>query len=171
MPGVAFPYFPPRPTPGIGITKAYTTFKQFEEDCVVQAKLNGDRSGALILDGEVYIQNRHGGLYRMTVDNRKQLLALPNRTLLDGEVEKKLFLPFEAVVIDGESLVTAGPEVRVAAAEELCKTYGIPYVFSPENAVCGDKRWEGYVFKRRGSRYGILGSESQNSPEWVKRKW
>jgi hypothetical protein len=171
VPGISLPFFPPRPVEGQKIKGPKDlNFKELAETYVIQAKLNGDRATALVLAGKVFIQNRHGSWFKHPVENQQELLKLPDRTVLDGEVWKKKFYPFEAVVIGGDSFMLRGPELRVQTCVTVCQHFKLPYIFSWENAKVTDE-WEGYVFKEKGTPYLPLGSESQTTQGWWKRKW
>jgi hypothetical protein len=164
------PFFPPRPTTGARITCPADISIIDQSKYLCQGKLNGDSSCILVLDGKTYAQNRHGSWFKHPIDGLSNFLKLPNRTLLAGEVWQKNFYPFEAVVLGGKSLVFTGPEVREAAAIQCCELMGISFIFHPQDAMPTPK-WEGFVLKRRGSPYIPLGSDSQLSKDWVKRKW
>jgi hypothetical protein len=168
--GISMPFFPPRPGTGSWI-KDESDLKTIDKGkYVVQGKLNGDRCCSLTLKNKVYLQNRHGSWFKHPVENISALVKLPDCTLLDGEVKNKLFYPFEAVVVGGQSLMFKCPSIREKAAKRLCFEFGIPFIFCAENIrKCLD--WEGFVLKEKGSFYLPLGSDSQETKTWWKRKW
>ena len=151
---------------------------------VLQPKLNGDRAGLAVIEGNrVVIQSRRGDWYPFEVQNRNTFAkSCSPGTLFDGEVYRKVFYPFELLAINGESLLREPVEARIYSAREVCETIGVPWLFSPP---CSEwlkaqataieppltRQWEGVVAKMKGTPYKILGAAHQESPEWTKLKW
>lgn len=185
VPGISFPFYPPRPITGSMITRSTVVgfVKSNVENWLIQPKLNGDRVLVLIKDSEVYFANRHGSFYKFAVANKAQLLTLPNLTVLDGEVKDKMFDPFEAVVEAGQSLARACPSLRAERAKFIAQTQLLrPYLFDPvtqawmestmaSNSTARVPCWEGTVRKRLGSPYTPLASSTQTAGVWIKNKW
>lgn len=144
---------------------------------MAQRKLNGDRALVGVADGEVKIANRHGRWYQHTVSNMKDFEQLPSGTLLDGEVYKKTFYPFEVLALKNQSLMNEGPELRCAEAEVITEIVELPWIFGDVTLEwlqrLGENlpQWEGVVLKEKSSTYVPLGSETRNSTTWFKRKW
>jgi hypothetical protein len=110
--GITLPFFPMRPRTGRRITAA--NVDQVYADATSgqwhpQKKLNGDRAVLAIQDNRTMIISRYGDLYRHPVDNINDFLKLPNGTLLDGEVWKKKFYPFEALGVGNVVIVERRP--------------------------------------------------------------
>jgi len=186
IPGVQMPFFPMRPTTGSmirGIEQIDTIMEMISSHTwEVQPKLNGDRVTVAVIDGKAYAQNRHGKWYSYTIENLKSYLALPNRTLLDGEVYEKMFYPFEALAIGGESLMRECPSVRIGTAKAFSHVIGVEWKFETptrewliknfqEQTKLRVPVWEGIVRKKVGTPYAILGSDSQESTNVFKNKW
>ena len=179
IPGLNFPYYPPRPRTGVVITASnYSALVEKESSrYVIQPKLNGDRAELLVKDGRISFANRHGSLYSFAVKNAQDFTALPDLTVLDGEVWQKNFYPFEAVVVGGISFMRECPTVRSAKAKEISNSLGHTWIFDFEGiGWLGMQRrdlptWEGVVLKQLGSPYLPLASDTQHTVQWVKRKW
>ncbi len=169
---LSFPYYPPRPKAGVTLRAVS------DRDCSryhISPKLNGDRGNLVVIDGDVHISNRHGSLYQFNVKNRKDFLKLPSHTVVDGEIWKGVFYPFEAVAVGGDSLMRQCPSVRAAQARELCRLVGVDWLFETPNKKWYSSvklpAWEGVVKKRLGSPYVPLASATQSSTSWFKNKW
>lgn len=186
VPGLSMPFFPMRPSHGPSLTKESDVHEILASiDCgnVVQSKLNGDRLCLAVVNGKVYIQNRHGGWAKGTCNNKEKFLEITEKYFfggpccLDGELFGKEFHPFEVLVIDGKSLMRDGPETRVSAAKEVCRHLGMPFFFNTPTAkwmMNFDKNcphWEGVVIKKRGTPYVVMSSASGSSSGISKRKW
>ena len=179
IPGLSMPFFPMRPSHGVSISpiNKATVIEQEAKKYFIQPKLNGDRAALLVQSGALHIQNRHGDWYRFGIKNGRQFLHLPDTTLLEGEVFESRFHPFEALVVDGESMLRECPSVRAFEARRLCSLIGVEWLFeSPTTGwvlhnFCRSKEWEGVVLKKLGSPYLPLGLATQHSSTWWKRKW
>lgn len=172
-----------RPRTGVRIT--LTNVKQIFNTAIggqwhAQKKFNGDRCILAVSNGQVTLVNRHGSCLKHPVDNQADFLRLPNDTLLDGEVWKKDFYPFEALIVGGEKLFQRTPKERETAARELVTTLQHEWIFTTitlewmtECVLKGDRNpvFEGLVLKQANSPYIMLGSENQESPTWQKVKW
>jgi ATP-dependent DNA ligase len=186
VPGLRPTFFPMRPTTGYMIRTVDTIKRILDQVAtgshVIQPKLNGDRGTLTVLDGQVYIFNRHGSAYKMTVVNREDYSTLPDKTVLDGEIIDRHFTPFEAIVVGGKSLMDECVTVRIAEAKVIAEKYD-EWLFEtpslewlvenfktqvPLNNRC---RWEGVVKKATKKPYTPMGSDSQDSPDWWKHKW
>jgi ATP-dependent DNA ligase len=182
VPGIAMPFFPMRPAIG-RVLRNKGNVQEFDrqvlqtDDWVVQPKLEGDRASIGVVDGKVYIQNRHGGWLKHKVENLELFSKLPDRTVLDGEVYKKNFYPFDCLAVDGRSKVTSTVMEREVLAFQMCKYVGVPWKFErPSEAWISKLRehtpvYGGVVLKRSMSPYIILGSDSTFSLDWLKRCW
>jgi len=180
--GLSLPFFPMRPTKGRVLSRP-ASIKELWEDAVerqlwvMQPKLNGDRVGLACVDGKVYAQNRHGGRYAFKIANALDFLRLPNRTCFDGEVWKGNFYPFECLACNNHSFLMAEVHERVVLAKAMVASLGHPWLFDPPSLVWLLRRaanlpsFEGVVLKRRGSRYLKLGTATQFSGDWLKRRW
>lgn len=178
--GISLPFFPMRPTKGARVTKDNVR-RLFAEATnghyLAQKKLNGDRACLAVKDGRVTIINRRGEFLKHPVSNTKDFLKLSDGTLLDGEVWQKGFYPFEALVIENSSLLQACPTVREAEAKKISSFLGHQWIFTPPTLEWLEllegnlPTWEGLVLKRVKSPYIMLGSENQESPTWMKRRW
>lgn len=177
---LTFPFFPMRPTRGTTIMseadKAVLLEKRSKDSWFLQPKLNGDRALLAKVNNQILIANRHGSLLKHPVSNVKAFDSLPNNTVLDGEVEAKVFMPFEVIIINGKSLMAECPTVRAKEAEKVCKMCSVPWIFGTPTVewIMGggkDKRWEGVVAKRKHSIYVPLANERQESVSWFKHKW
>lgn len=188
MSGISVPFYPMRPKHGTSLMSdagVARTLADVKAGDVVQPKLNGDRACVAVDgNGDVVVQNRHGGEYKFGVSNLAALKTLPPKTVIDGEVHGREFLPFEVVAYAGESLTALPVEARVAACAEVCKQHGLKWKFAPltiESFMVLVKRgrvdkefrkeWEGVVIKQSGSKYRFLGSEGQESDQWFKRRF
>lgn len=180
--GLEFPFFPMRPVKGRALIRP-TGIKQLYRDAVekdhwvIQPKLNGDRVCLAIVDDRVHAQNRHGSVYKFNIKNAKDFLKLPNGTCFDGEVYRGQFHPFELLACDSKNLLLTGVQERVARAKKLVIGLGHDWMFETPSLAWIMQRWEhlpiyeGVVLKRAGSRYVMLGSDSQVNLSWFKRRW
>lgn len=178
IPGVAVPFFPMRPITG-PVLQDESDIAEIEaaKDYFWQPKLGGDRVLMAKVDGKLWFANRHGSWYSFSVENSKLWQPIPGQTLLDGEVYKKKFYPFEALVVAGKSHMRDCVTVRAQIAKELCEKYGEKFLFDPvspdwiRNGISMKRTdWEGLVGKKKNSPYLILGVK-KDSPQWVKRRW
>jgi ATP-dependent DNA ligase len=180
--GLELPFYPMRPIKGRVLQRAenikqlyYQTVE--EHHWVMQPKLNGDRACLAVVDGKVYVQNRHGGCYRMKVANAPDFLKLPNRTCFDGEVFKRNFYPFELLACNAMSFLRAEAQERVRLAKDMTRFIGHPWLFETPSLPWLLRRaanlptFEGVVLKATSSRYIMLGSDTQFSQDWMKRRW
>jgi ATP-dependent DNA ligase len=179
---IKLPFFPMRPTLGRAIVPGREEeVLSLLETHVAQLKLNGDRACVANFDGTVRIQNRHGSWFKNSVDLRPFQL-LPRGFCLDGEVYQKKFHPFEALAIDGVSLLAKPVEERIEQARYFCEGARLPWAWDfpgIEWLRCAAKAakhekipvYEGLVFKRRGSKYVLSGSADSPSQYWTKCKF
>jgi len=184
---LAFPFFPMRPTTGTPFTpKNYANVLSAVKNYHWQPKLNGDRVCAGVLDGKVYVQNRHGSFFKHPIHNLDKYLKLPSGTVLDGEVKDKEFLPFEALSYGTENFMKACPSERAKNAKIITEVVGVDWIFEvptqdwilEQITIAAQSRlrhqnpkWEGIVAKLKGSPYVPLGAETQTSRSWFKCKW
>jgi ATP-dependent DNA ligase len=180
--GIAMPFFPMRPATGRVLRNQGNVEEFYQQvlrkhDWVVQPKLEGDRACIGVLDGTVYIQNRHGGWYGHKVKNLQDFKKLPNRTVLDGEVFGGNFYAFECLASAGKSFLFATAEEREVLAYQLTKFLGHEWKFQkPSKGWVAKLRehapeYGGVVLKRAASPYIMLGSANQASLDWLKRCW
>lgn len=178
--GLAFPFYPMRPAKG-RVLKSAASFAEFwcttaqSDEWVIQPKMAGQRACLAFVNGHIYIQNRHGGWFGHGVDVTC-FLALPNRTALDGEVRNGLFHPFEALAVNGKSLLRCTTAEREVVAYQLTRTVGQPWMFERPTkrwlkSAMGTPDWEGVVIKKATAPYVVLGSSTQTSITWFKRVW
>lgn len=175
---LSVPFYPMRPRHSANLNRENLN-SVFEDGnlnrYVIQGKLNGDRA-VLAVDsqGEVHVTNRHGGFYKMTVST-SEFADLPEDTILDGEIYKKKFYPFDIVAYDGRKLLFTPAAERLRLLKNVCESHDIEYIFDVtladlQERIDGDM-WEGVVLKEADSPYIMLSSETQNSDTWTKRKW
>jgi len=182
VPGLCAPFYPMRPYRGPKLDK--TTVGQIMAKMklgdTIQRKLNGDRANLVVIDDQVKIFNRYMTQFSHTVLNASDFLRLGGPTVLDGEVWKSRFYPFECVVFKGLSLVENGPKDREACAKHVCEKLNLPWLYEVTEAwlqaeikLPHDLRsqWEGVVVKKANSPYRVLGTDAQESPFWGKWKW
>lgn len=185
-PGLAMPFFPMRPTRCRDIKTAAAAAEVFSKakarGSLLQPKLNGDRVEAAKHNGRLLFANRHGNWYNFSVKNASVWSAVEDGTVMDGEVWKGNFYPFEAMAVGSEILVWKGPHARAAAAEKLCRDLGQEYLF-PDLTLellealrarwsgVDNPEWEGMVEKAAGSPYICLGSAAKESDAWNKYRW
>lgn len=180
--GIAMPFFPIRPYPGHllrnqGSVEEFYWQELRKHDWVIQPKLDGDRACVGVLHGKVYIQNRHGSWYKHRVNNLEDFKKLPSGTVLDGEVFKGNFYPFDCLASAGKSylMMTAGE--REVMAYQAVKYIGHEWQFTRPNKAWVAKLHEhspiygGVVLKRMESPYIISGDPSKVSLDWMKRCW
>lgn len=180
--GLVLPFYPMRPAKGRRLSRP-VEIKQLWQDAVeqkrwvMQPKLGGDRACLACVDGRVYIQNRHGGVFRHKVANAADFLKLPNRSCFDGEVFKGNFYPFELLAMNGVSLLTTVVHERVRLAKDMAGFLRHPWLFDTPlmdwllRRKLNRPTYEGVVLKQAGSPYILLGSETQTSQKWLKRLW
>jgi ATP-dependent DNA ligase len=148
-----------------------------KHDWVIQPKLEGDRACVGVIDGKVYIQNRHGSWYKHRVNNLDDFKKLPNATVLDGEVFKGKFYAFDCLVSDGTVHLMATASEREVLAFQLTKYLRHEWKFErPSKAWVAKLHAQmpifgGVVLKRMNSEYVIHGSPNQSSLNWLKRTW
>lgn len=182
-----FPFFPMRPFTGArlfdeaAIDAALAL--QANGELILQKKLNGDRGVLGVLDSTVYLANRHGSFYKMTCDNTADFSDLPSGTLIDGEIYKKKFYPFEAIQIgDNKLFMERDTQLRIDAAQRVCCDLGIDWLFDiptkawmlEQKAIAdagGDIVWEGVVGKAPRCKYLPMASETSESANWRRMKW
>lgn len=180
--GIAMPFYPMRPAQGRVLRNQGTVDSFYHQvlrthHWVVQPKLEGDRACVGVLDGKVYIQNRHGGWYKHKVTNLEDFKKLPNRTVLDGEVFKGNFYPFECLAMAGKSYLLATATEREILGFQMSKYLGHEWKFEKPSKAWVAKLHDqlpvygGVVLKRAASPYIMLGSSSQASLDWLKRCW
>jgi hypothetical protein len=180
--GIAMPFLPIRPVSSSELRNQGNVeefyWKQLrKEDWVIQPKLEGDRACVGVLNGKVYIQNRHGSWYKPTVNNLEDFKKLPSGTVLDGEVFNGNFYPFDCLASAGKSylMMTAGE--REVMAYQAAKFLGHPWLFERPNKSWVAKLrgqmpfYGGMVLKRIGSPYIIPGSPDKLSLDWFKHCW
>jgi ATP-dependent DNA ligase len=145
----------------------------------VQRKLNGDRAVMVAQDSRISLFNRHGENFRHPVVNTS-LFSQFGLTVLDGEVWRSKFWPFEAIVWKGQSLIERGPAEREAMAYHACGLVNLPWIYALDrNWLYGELRqehslssqWEGVVIKQKDSPYRVLGTDTQDSETWTKWKF
>lgn len=182
-PGFRLPFFPMRPRLGQRIKTVDDVTRIFEEetDYDFTLKLNGDRACLAVLDGDAYAQNRHGDWYKMTIDNLDRFKSLAGAWLFDGEIYKKKFLPFEAIIVAGQSIAKRCPTYRKSVAMEVSSSLKIDWAYGHgiDDVLAMASKWigntnpviEGVVGKRKGSSYVPMGSSTQQSCQWLKHKW
>lgn len=169
-------FFPMRPT-ATGKMPVPALVNELRGRFVIQPKLNGDRAILWVLDGEIYIHNRHGGEYRLMVRNRATFARLPRGTVLDGEVFGGKFHPFEVVRYGDLDLSERGAEARCRLAESLCGWLEIEWLFAEPSAewlnagAANAPQWEGVVCKRRDAVYRPCKKSHHESADWFKLKW
>ena len=179
--GFAMPFYPMRPMHGPTI-KTPEDLNNLDPRYHWTLKVNGDRASVGVVDHECHVQNRHGDWFKQSVAGMELYSALDGTWLLDGEVYKKTFYPFEVIVKEGVSLAKECPSVRVNAARELTKVLGLQWLYGEDKLVLND--WlaeairrhdgtfiEGVVGRRLGSAYTPMGAATHESTKCVKRKW
>jgi ATP-dependent DNA ligase len=175
------PLFPMRPRTGLVISRL-EDLDNLDPDYHWSLKLNGDRALMGIKDGVAHYANRHGSWFKHNVVNTEAFTKrLKGTWLLDGEVYKKNFYPFELVESPDGSLTNACPSERAAKAMQICKILKVEWMYGTKDTLKQEARncvlelrsnpYEGVVGKLLGSKYIPLGSASRDSSSWVKRKW
>jgi hypothetical protein len=180
--GIAMPFLPIRPFPGPvlrnqGNVESFYWKELRRQDWVIQPKLEGDRACVGVLNKNVYIQNRHGDWYKKRVNNLEDFRRLPSGTVLDGEVFKGNFYPFDCLALAGKSYLLNTAGEREVLAFQVSKILKHDWMFERPN-----KRWVsalrgnmpihgGVVLKRMGSPYIIPGDPSKLSLDWMKQCW
>jgi ATP-dependent DNA ligase len=176
------PFFPMRPVKGRTL-RSPQQIKQFYDEIrdpgvwIAQPKLNGDRACLAVVDHKVYVQNRHGSWMTRTIKNARAFLKVPDRTAFDGEIFEGNFCAFEVLAVAGRSFLPASAAEREVMAFQLTALIKQPWMFPKPterwlmNRTANLPRYEGVVIKKVNSPYILLGSETQVSLTWFKRKW
>lgn len=154
---------------------------------LLQPKLNGDRVALTQWRGKLYAYSRHGAPYRQAIRNLDKYRALPEPAVLDGEVYRGRFIPFEALALGRDLLWRACVSERAAAAKAVAEKLDPgAWCFDPPTLAwlrqqfatqppAGLKcQWEGVVRKKLGCPYLPAASASQRElPAWAwyKHKW
>jgi hypothetical protein len=172
--GIGIPFYPMRPTPGLRAADDVLAH-DLANGWIAQGKLDGDRVMLGVSETGLIWANRHLALYSFNIKNAAKFARLPVGTCLDGECWKGNFYPFEALAIGTRSLLRTPVEDRIAAAKQVCLNLGVDWLFEPiSEGWVGKNRGvpqlEGYVKKRRGSFYEILGVQRE-SEFCTKCKW
>jgi ATP-dependent DNA ligase len=178
LPGLSMPMFPMRPKSGrqiISKTDIKDIFVRRKSGWTVQLKINGDRAQVGVNENGIHVANRHGGWYGLSVD-LTEWKSLPIGTLLDGEIFKKKFYPFEALAYAGQSLDRHTPADREAKAKELCEKAGVSWLYEPTPGILAKMREnmpiiEGVVLKMANTPYIPLSTATRESDTWIKWKW
>ena len=178
LPGLSMPMFPMRPKSGRQITTKTDIkdiFTRMKSGWTVQLKINGDRAQVGVNENGLHVANRHGGWYGLSVDTT-EWKSLPPGTLLDGEIFKKKFYPFEVVAYDGLSMDRSTPADREAKARWLCEKHGVQWLYEPTQGVLSKMREnmpviEGVVLKMANTPYLPLSTATRESDAWIKWKW
>lgn len=182
IPGIVMPFFPMRPVRGPRLqTKAdvleVLEAQKGEIEWVAQPKLNDDRVTLAVRGKKVLVQNRHGGWYAGTVRNLGRWAKLWDRTVLDGGVYDGKFYAFECLALFGQSMLQATTLEREICAMQMSRLCGVEWLFERPtrrwlSALSRNApQWEGVVLKRIRAPYQIAGSATQESTDWVKRRW
>ena len=176
--GLSMPFFPMRPKTGrriLTMDDVRDIITRLKDGWTVQLKLNGDRAEVGTDADGVHIANRHGTWYGLPVllDSFK---SLPVGTLLDGEVYKKKFYPFEVLAFGGESMLRCTPAQREAQAKEVCRGLNIPWMYEVDEGLLSKftanmPMIEGVVLKMAGSPYIPLSTATRESDSWIKWKF
>jgi ATP-dependent DNA ligase len=180
--GIAMPFYPMRPAQGRvlrnqGNVNDFNRQELKQHDWVIQPKLEGDRACIGVLDGAVYIQNRHGDWYKQRVNNLADFKKLPSGTVLDGEVFKGNFYAFDCLASGGKSHLMATAAEREVLAFQMTKYLKHEWKFERPSKAWVSKLhaqmpvYGGVVLKRMNSEYVIMGSPNQASLNWLKRTW
>jgi ATP-dependent DNA ligase len=176
------PFFPMRPTLGRRLVQPVSIRQLWYEAVeqkhwIMQPKLNGDRAELACVGGKVYVQNRYGSCYAFKVANAKDFLKLPQPLCLDGEVWKGNFYPFEVMACNGVNFLRAEAHERVQWAKDMVQWLGHAWLFETPSLAWLLRRsanlptFEGVVLKQFRTPYVLLGSASQSSLLWMKRRW
>ena len=178
LPGLSMPMFPMRPKSGRQITTKTDVkdiFTRIKSGWTVQLKINGDRALVGCNTNGLHVANRHGDWYKLSVD-LTEWKSLPPGTLLDGEIFKKKFYPFEVVAYAGQSLDRSTPAERESKAKWLCGQMGVEWLYEPKQSVLSKMRAnmptiEGVVLKMADAPYIPLANATRESDTWIKWKW
>lgn len=177
-----FPFFPMRPFTG----NRLFTREACEEamalhdrgELILQKKLNGDRGVVGVAEDGVHLANRYGAFYKMTCEGLAKFRALPVGTLIDGEIWKKQFYPFEVIQYGPTQLFNErNTQLRIDHAESICNSLGIEWLFTPPTLEWMDEWrgssevWEGVVAKEPRCKYFPMASEGSESSKWRRMKW
>jgi hypothetical protein len=181
--GIAMPFLPIRPVSSSELRNQGNVeefyWKQLrKEDWVIQPKLEGDRACVGVLDKNVYIQNRHGQWYTKRVNNLEDFRRLPSGTVLDGEVFKGNFYPFDCLALAGKSYLLNTVGEREVLAFQVSKILKHEWKFERPSKNPG---WPRCVATCRcgaalcssamGSPYIIAGDPTKQNLHWMKRTW
>lgn len=179
--GLSFPMYPMRPTEG-RMLRSRAQVRQLVREVaqfnwIMQPKLVGDRACLAVINRRTYVQTRHGGWYKHTVANRHDFLSLEDGTAFDGVVYDRQFHPFEALAVDGTSLLEDTTETRVEKAKTLVSLLGHEWMFEAptEDWLMGlsahSPKWAGVVLKRSDAPYVIQADARSASLTWMKKRW
>ena len=178
MKGWTIPFFPMRPANGPKLTKtlALEILEKMEtKRYVYQPKLNGDRALLAYVDKRIIVCNRHYGWYQFQIANAGAWIkALDSGSLLDGEVWRSNFYPFECLAEGGRSLKHNTMEEREIFAMQLCRLAKVEWMFkAPTKKFLLEPRvpFEGVVRKRADLPYLMLPNASGISSGWLKHRW
>ena len=179
--GIAMPFYPLRPVDGY-VLRNKSSIERLQKVIdsglwIAQPKMHGDRACLGLLDGKVYIQNRHGSWFKHKVKNADVFKKLPDKTVLDGEVFKGNFYPFEVLAIAGKNLTFQTCFEREVLALKTSEFLEIEWRFGKPSA-----RWlsnlkknmpdfDGVVLKRAAMQYVIPGAASGLCCDWIKHRW
>lgn len=124
--GLSLPFFPMRPVEGRALRTVKDAIEvnqaMLDHEYVVQPKLNGDRACLAVVEGHVWIQNRHGGWYGFQVNNASAFLKPKwDGTAFDGEIYEGNFYPFELLALDGKSFLMASAAEREIMGQKMCE--------------------------------------------------
>lgn len=181
--GIRMPFFPQRPVTGPAIRTKKDAAKLWSEIkdpalWVPQPKLNEDRAVLAKVDGRIYIQNRYARWFAQPVTNLgKWCKNLPDGCVFDGGVYNRQFFAFEALCINGRSLLLATTMEREVLAFQFSRLCGVPWMFErPDRAWLMARtdnmpKYEGLVLKRASAPYVIAGSPDQENSNWFRRRW
>jgi len=191
VPGLSVPFFPMRPRTGLSLTSAErieSVVQRIKAGDTVQKKLNGDRAILVAQAGHVTLFNRHCTNYSHTVMNSGDFATKFGLAVLDGEVWRSKFYPFDVLVWEGHPLLEKAASVREEAAIMITERVGLRWIYAfdrerslgiARNWLYGELRqehtlksqWEGVVVKAKDSPYRVLGTDSQDSLTWSKWKY
>ena len=171
-------FLPMRPMEGerltaqniLAVTRMYR-----ERGYLLQRKLNGDRGVLESRPDGLMLWNRYGSEYSASAVDLADWNVLPVGTILDGEVWRGEFYPFESI----------GPQdqaARIALAQHWCAFCSNPYVFGgvTDDWLMGEvtlnadpltRQWEGVVAKFASAKYVPLKKPHHESQAWVKLRW
>jgi len=179
MKGWILPFFPMRPANGPKLTKKLALEileKMDEHRYIYQPKLNGDRVILAIHQRRVLAASRHYDWYSFQIANAGDFKAkLGDGTVLDGEVYKGNFYPFECLALEGRSFKQNTTEEREIMAMQMCRLCKVQWMYKKPT-----KKWllnpslpqfEGVVRKRADFPYVLLSNATGISSGWIKHRW